>query len=88
MFVHLEILRNPAGPLRVYETGCFENDDDYRISLTAEIDGATVILHGADKPLTLNDYKSIGRYLAGLGYDRVRIKRNKRWKTFNLTRFA
>lgn len=88
MVVHLELHARPCGTLRLYDTGNFECSDDYRISLTAEIDGTTVKLHGADKPLTLNDYKSIGRYLAGLGYARVKIKRNKRWKTFNLKRFT
>jgi len=45
------------------------------------------MLHGADKPLSLNDYKHIGRYLAGLGYTTVRIKRARRWKEIDLLRF-
>ena len=87
MVVHLELHARPCGTLRVYDAGNFECGDDYRLSLTAEISGTTVILHGADKPLSLADYKSIGRHLAGLGYERAEIKRNGRWKEINLTRF-
>ena len=87
MLVHLELHSRPCGTLRVYDAGSFECSDDYRVALTAEIDGTTVMLHGADKPLSLNDYKHIGRYLAGLGYTTVRIKRARRWKEIDLLRF-
>lgn len=86
-FVHLEIHEGKCGTLRIADDKNFQFGDDYRVSLTAEIKDKTVILHGADKPLSLNDYKSIGRYLAGLGYLWVEIKRNGRWKVFNLSRF-
>lgn len=86
MAVHLELHANPCGTLRLYDAGSYEQGSEYRIALTAEVTGKRVMLHGADKPLSLQDYKEIRTYLGSLGFEAVQIKRKGRWKTFRILR--
>ena len=82
--VHLERHKNPCGTLRLYDEGSFENGDPYRLALTAEIEGYTVTLRGADVPVTARDYRNIRAYLIEQGYRKVIIQRHGRMKTIKL----